>query len=735
MIPIRIKAVGYATYPTLEWTIPEGLTSVIGRNTLGEGIDSNGAGKTKLLETIPLALFGPSLPWSEYLAAGAEECSVELEFEHGGERYRVRRTYSAKGRGKTTLDFEALRSAVGDWRPETLESQSETQALIARTIGLSEATFAHSVFAAQGARHFADPSLPPRERKQILSEALGLGVWDRLLELVRADVRAAEEERAVLVARLGEYEVDMGAEPELRRQLHDAQLAAHAAGVALVAAEVAEAEKSKALVEVEQAARDRAALKAALAARQEQLAGLAAQLQAAEQAGQAAVALRAELAALADRLVPLEALEVQLRQGEALAASFEAVRSQRAQGLAQAEGLRREAKANHDTARAYVLKRTETTAQHDHLKRDGAGTCRECGQPLQGEALAAALAVLAGEIQLLGEQAQGYIDAGDGKMREAAELEGALPVEQVGPLPNLEPLRGDVADARQAQLALAGGEERLAGLERDAAAVQSAEFQQAHAAARSAFAVAEDEFAGAEPVSEERLEELRREAGHAAAAVRDAREAAGVAAAELARCEERLNQLVSLAERHAEALRARDRLSVSLGELAALEGAYGRNGIPALILESAAIPQIEAEAQRVLGELGVPFRVELVTQRETKTGTLKDTLDVIVHEPGGPRRYETYSGGEQTRLEFALQIALARLVASHRGAQAGILCLDELAFLDSTGMAAVANVLKGLTEFRSVLLVSHDDRLMDAFDQQVLVVRDEDGSRLEEVAA
>ena len=108
MIPIRIKAVGYATYPTLEWTIPEGLTSVIGRNTLGEGIDSNGAGKTKLLETIPLCLFGPSLPWSEYLAAGEEECRVELEFEHGGERYRVRRTYSAKGRGRSTLDFERL---------------------------------------------------------------------------------------------------------------------------------------------------------------------------------------------------------------------------------------------------------------------------------------------------------------------------------------------------------------------------------------------------------------------------------------------------------------------------------------------------------------------------------------------------------------------------------------------------------------------------------------------------
>ncbi len=106
-----------------------------------------------------------------------------------------------------------------------------------------------------------------------------------------------------------------------------------------------------------------------------------------------------------------------------------------------------------------------------------------------------------------------------------------------------------------------------------------------------------------------------------------------------------------------------------------------------------------------------------------------------MHEPAGPRRYETYSGGEQTRLEFALRIALARLVASRSGSESGILALDELSYLDSAGMAQVAAVLRSLDEFRSILLVSHDDRLSDAFDQQIVVVRDEDGSRLEEIAA
>jgi exonuclease SbcC len=165
--------------------------------------------------------------------------------------------------------------------------------------------------------------------------------------------------------------------------------------------------------------------------------------------------------------------------------------------------------------------------------------------------------------------------------------------------------------------------------------------------------------------------------------------------------------------------------------LTVLEKAYGRDGVPVLILESTAIPQVEAEAQRVLGELGMPFRVELVTQRENKGGGLKDTLDVVVHEPNGARRYETYSGGERTRVEMALRVALARLIAHRRSTPVGMLALDEPSFLDATGMAQLTGVLRGLTEFRSVVLVSHDDRLVDGFDNRVVVVRDERGSRLE----
>jgi hypothetical protein len=58
---------------------------------------------------------------------------------------------------------------------------------------------------------------------------------------------------------------------------------------------------------------------------------------------------------------------------------------------------------------------------------------------------------------------------------------------------------------------------------------------------------------------------------------------------------------------------------VRLDLLKLAERAFSPNGIPALIVENAAIPQIETEANRILDELGTSYRVELRTQRALKT--------------------------------------------------------------------------------------------------------------------
>ncbi len=209
--------------------------------------------------------------------------------------------------------------------------------------------------------------------------------------------------------------------------------------------------------------------------------------------------------------------------------------------------------------------------------------------------------------------------------------------------------------------------------------------------------------------------------------------------AEISQAEKTIAGLDTGLERYAaldtQIIEQREGIKTAQGELdlcVALERAYGRDGIPALIVENAAIPQIEAEANRILVELGTAYRVELQTQRALKSGDgLRDTLDIVVHAENGARPYETFSGGERTRLNLALRIALARLLAHRRGAEVRCLCIDEPDGLDEAGMAALATVLTGLAgDFDRILLVSHHPSLRDAFEQSLEVVKDGAVSRV-----
>lgn len=743
MNPLRIKAENYGPYARLNWEPPVGLTAVVGVNRLGDGANSNGSGKTKLLESIPLALFGPSMPWSEYLTVGSEQetCLVELEFEHGGKVYRVRRTYSAKGRGKTSLDFERLvryesPAAIDTWEPLTRDRQDETQRLVDATIGLSEATFAHSVFAAQGARHFADPSLPPRERKAILTEALGLETWDVLLAAVRKDIATVSTELVAIGATIGSAEADLAnrAEAELEwARLKDESLRA--------TDEVERAESNERIVrnmhaEVQGRAQRAAAITARHTAAQQTYDTLRAK---AEQAAQARVQI-VELQAELDQLRPLagdrDARQAALSELEQAETVRQAALERKRQIEQQAADLDRQANAKRMEARTHADLAAAQTAEAKRVESGEVERCSHCKQPLNEAAREEALQSTLAEVKVLTERADTLTreaDALDGRAG-AVRLEGA---EIVVPRPHepsqVEQARAAVAEAQDAAGRLAMLEERRRNAE-EVAASDSEGFRALLGEAHTALAAAAVDLAEAGTVNEEALAEAAAALTTVEAQVQAARSRDRDLQAQLAASGERVKHLASLAQRVQESLAARAGLQARFDDLKALERAYGRDGIPALILESSAIPQVEHEAQRVLEELGMPFRVELVTQRENKGGGLKDTLDVVVHEPNGARRYETYSGGERTRLELALRIALARLIAHRRSAQVGMLALDEPAFLDLAGHTQLANVLRGLTEFGTICVVSHDESLVDAFDNWITVVRDESGSRLLEVA-
>ncbi len=159
-----------------------------------------------------------------------------------------------------------------------------------------------------------------------------------------------------------------------------------------------------------------------------------------------------------------------------------------------------------------------------------------------------------------------------------------------------------------------------------------------------------------------------------------------------------------------------------------LIAAFGRDGIPALIIEQA-IPEIEAEANALLARLtGDGTRVILDPVRNLRGGGTRETFDIRISDDVGERPYELYSGGEAFRVDFALRIALSRLLARRTGAPLQTLVIDEgFGTQDTEGVDRLVDAIQTVREdFAKILIISHVDAVKDAFPVTIAVTKTPD---------
>ncbi|MFS8904390.1 AAA family ATPase [Synechococcus sp. H60.4] len=164
-----------------------------------------------------------------------------------------------------------------------------------------------------------------------------------------------------------------------------------------------------------------------------------------------------------------------------------------------------------------------------------------------------------------------------------------------------------------------------------------------------------------------------------------------------------------------------------------LANAYGRNGIPALIIENV-LPELEAQANQILGRL-TQHRLHLrfVTQRSgRRSDKLIETLDILIADPRGTRPYETYSGGEAFRINFAIRLALSRLLTQRSGSDLQTLIIDEgFGSQDATGRAQLLAAINAVaSDFACILVITHIPSLQEAFPHRIEVQPSPQGSRL-----
>ncbi len=193
--------------------------------------------------------------------------------------------------------------------------------------------------------------------------------------------------------------------------------------------------------------------------------------------------------------------------------------------------------------------------------------------------------------------------------------------------------------------------------------------------------------------------------------------------------------LKTLAKRKTDLKKQRESCTRRITQLKSLERAFGKDGVPALLIEQA-LPEIEAQANEILDRLtagGMSVRFETQQDyKDKKRDDKKETLEILISDAAGMREYAMFSGGEAFRVNFAIRLALSRVLAQRAGARLQTLVIDEgFGSQDSEGRQRLIEAINMVRpDFEKVLVITHLEELKDAFPARIEVLKTERGSQV-----
>ena len=199
-----------------------------------------------------------------------------------------------------------------------------------------------------------------------------------------------------------------------------------------------------------------------------------------------------------------------------------------------------------------------------------------------------------------------------------------------------------------------------------------------------------------------------------------------------------LNYLISKKNYLDEILINNKELYIKSEDLKFLELSFSRNGIQALIIENV-LPSLEFEANKLLSYLTenkLSINLQIRKGRRLKnTEDFSQEIDIIIaDENGAVREYETYSGGESFRIDFAIRIALSRLVSLRSGVRSPILFIDEgFGSQDQIGQDRLREAIQKVSnsenyKFKKIIVITHLESLKESFGVALEVSKNENSS-------
>jgi len=741
----RLHLQNYRVYEEpLDLELPPGLVGIYG---------PNGGGKSTIVESIRWTLFGRSRTANDEIrTAGLKsDCVSEVEFEHEGHLYLVRRTIAGAG--------SAVKAQAHADGMQVAEGVRDTARYVQSILGMDDAAFRASVFAEQKQlAAFSDQ--PPAERRRLVLQLLGITPLDGARDLARRDSRAA----AATFERL------RGMLPDLNRVKAELQEAVSMATALEWKASELDTALETARVHFEAALRTADRLEGV----RQEYDRLVAEGRAVRDEHNRAVAAAAKLdeelhglAAAAGRLASLQAeaegwrdAEARLRRVEAVVAARTAVAAlppvddppvpdEEGYEAARAEldGARAEVarvQAVLDAARAERERAAAAASRSGHLT--GEADCPLCGQSL-GDAFEAVQAHRAAELAAaegalveaeLDRRRAGFAASVASEAAAALLIDLKLARDARTAYETVRARRAE-AEAALARAEAASGEEASDGVVAALAAEVDRRRQAADECQRIAGrlerrvpAKAELDVARAEAdESKGRLDALRAKAEGLdyrpddvakAVAVRDrlravADEAALVAGQARVAAVQARARADAEARRLAEALDQHDKLAVlgddarHLSRLADLLNNF-RNELVASVG-----PRLSEKAGALFAELTDHEYDELIVNPET--------YEIQLRDAGLLYGMTRFSGSETDLANLALRVAVSEQVQFQAGGAVGLLVLDEVfGPLDDDRKERMLLALERLkNRFRQVLVVTHDNAIKEQLPNAIEVVK------------
>lgn len=696
------------------------------------------AGKTSIINAIEFAIWGNSRGEvvTDVINDDSSAARVMVEFEAGGQHYRVTRTRPRRGTQEVLFTI-ADPSAPSGWKDITPVKSGAADPEIIATIGMGESLSSLTWLVRQNDYAAFCKKTGP-ERRNILAEAFGLNQFTVLAkQFEEARKEQAEKvtrttwdrDRSITLAREAMVELNSYStvdEAQWADEVNqwaggDTDGLAMTQAISEIAREVTslEGDLDDIAEQIASNGNRTEALAQAQALRNEHATALAHWRRIRSDLDQRLETTQTDLAAARQRKKKVDEAVASL---DALAGELAAVKDRRHSMVAAVEAKRTQIAAH--TSRmnsindeeSLLSEQIEDLTERIEALDDSSGQCVVCESDLSAEQVASLRERTSDQIENLEERVTNLHE-------EYSENSGAAIALQ-REIPKIEKEMESVKAAEEKSMSKLAAARFLA----DSGDEAAARLTQLEAQVETLTSQIADH--GDEPqLDVERIESLEKESSSARLTALEARrdelKAALTQRREDLSTAKRAAKVIEKTVAEIESIDTRLAAeSQRLADITLIRDGFRPAGAPSMIL-AGVVDELNAEANIVMSETGDDgLTVQVSTKKVTAKGEATERVTVYaVTAAGKLRSFTALSGSEQFRVSLAIRLGLAKCIARRTGTPVQMIVLDEgWGNLDEPSRRDVAAVLKRIAAsgFR-VITISHVEDVKDSFTHVVQV--------------